>query len=87
MAHYRNHPGDMGRDMSENITRTSRPVYLEDVVATGNRAQRRWAARKLAATNPHKAAANKTPAETPNADSLSAPTATALPSNSHTKEN
>lgn len=45
---YRNHPGGMN-GMSENITATSRPVALEDVIATGNRAQRRFAKTKLAA--------------------------------------
>lgn len=45
---YRNHPGGMN-GMSENITATTRPIALEDVVATGNRAQRRFAKKKLAA--------------------------------------
>ncbi|OGS97988.1 MAG: hypothetical protein A3F73_01250 [Gallionellales bacterium RIFCSPLOWO2_12_FULL_59_22] len=46
MSYYRNHPGGMGR-MSENITATSRPVVIEGVLVTGNRAQKRWAKRKL----------------------------------------
>lgn len=46
MRGYRNHPGGMG-GMSENITRTSAPVALEDVVTSGNRAQRRWAQKRL----------------------------------------
>lgn len=45
---YRNHPGGMNR-MSENITATSRPIALEDVIAIGNRAQRRFAKKKLVA--------------------------------------
>lgn len=46
MSNYRNHPGGMG-GMSENITASARPVALEDILATGNRAQQRWAAKKL----------------------------------------
>jgi hypothetical protein len=46
MGHYRNHPGGMA-GMSEDITRTTRHVAFEDILATGNRAQRRWAKRKL----------------------------------------
>lgn len=46
MGFYRNHPGGMG-SLSENVTRTSAPVALEDIAATGNRAQRRWAKKKL----------------------------------------
>lgn len=47
MIRYRNHPRGMA-GMSENTTRTSAPVALESIVATGNRSQRRWAKRKLA---------------------------------------
>ncbi|MCM2309219.1 MAG: hypothetical protein NDI91_17320 [Sulfuritalea sp.] len=43
---YRNHPGGMV-GMCEDITRNSRPVYLEDVLAIGNRSQRRWAKKRL----------------------------------------
>jgi len=46
MSHYRNHPGGMGA-MSENVTRSSAPVALETIIATGNRTQRRWAKKKL----------------------------------------
>lgn len=45
---YFNHPGGLN-GMSENITSTSRPVVLEDVINTGNRAQRRFAQKKLTA--------------------------------------
>lgn len=46
MGYYRNHPGGMA-GMSENTTRTSAPVALQDILATGNRTQRRWAKKKL----------------------------------------
>lgn len=48
MVAYRNHPGGMGQNMSQNIARSSAPVSLESVIAIGNRAQRRWAKKKLA---------------------------------------
>lgn len=46
MNFYRNHPGGMN-GMSENITASSCPVVIDDILATGNRAQKRWAKRKL----------------------------------------
>lgn len=55
---YRNHPGGMS-GMSENLTTSTRPVVLEDVVATGNRAQRRFALRKLAEIHRKESAARR----------------------------
>ncbi len=45
---YRATPRGMN-GMSENLNKTTRPVALEDVIANGNRAQRRFAKKKLAA--------------------------------------
>lgn len=47
MGHYRNHPGGMGH-LSENVSSGMAPVYLDELVDAGNRAQRRWAKKKIA---------------------------------------
>lgn len=47
MGYYRNHPGGMG-GMSENVSSDMKPVYLDDLAAAGNRAQRRFAKKKIA---------------------------------------
>lgn len=47
MGGYRNHHGDMGTN-SESTSGKMVPVCLEEVAASGSRAQRRWAKRKLA---------------------------------------
>lgn len=66
MGGYRNHPGGMG-PISENTRGTMVPVCLEEVAATGSRAQRRWAQKKLTKINREKArqqatsASNDTP--------------------------
>ncbi len=63
---YRNHPGGMV-GMCEDIRRSSRPVYLEDVLAMGNRSQRRWAKKKLAKIE-HSQAASSADVSTPQAN-------------------
>ncbi|TRZ56534.1 MAG: hypothetical protein D4S02_15400 [Rhodocyclaceae bacterium] len=48
MSLYRNHPGGLG-GISENLTANMSAVSQEDIIAAGNRSQRRWARKKLTA--------------------------------------
>lgn len=59
-AHYKNTPAGLG-SMSENLHRVMRPVALEDIAAVGNRAQRRWAEKKLKETERKTARREKAP--------------------------
>lgn len=48
MSHFRQTPKGMGRSLGENIRSSMVPVYLDDMAESGNRAQRRWAKKKIA---------------------------------------
>ena len=47
MGHFRQIPKGLGRNLGENTRRSMVPVHLDDMAESGNRAQRRWAKRKL----------------------------------------
>ncbi|CAG4883808.1 protein of unknown function [Georgfuchsia toluolica] len=59
MGHFRNTPRGMN-GMGDNIRANARPIALEDIIAIGNRAQRRWAAKKILRSTQHRAKANTT---------------------------
>lgn len=51
MCHFRQIPKGLGRNLGENIRRDMVPVYLDDMAELGNRAQRRWAKKKIGRAN------------------------------------
>jgi hypothetical protein len=51
MGHFRQTPKGIGRNLGENIRRDMVQVSLDDMADTGNRAQRRWAKKKIGRAN------------------------------------
>lgn len=51
MGHFRQTPKGVGRNVGENIRRDMVPVHLDDMAELGNRAQRRWAKKKIVRAN------------------------------------
>lgn len=51
MSHFRQLPKGIGRNLGENTRRNMTPVCLDDMAESGNRAQRRWARKKIVRAN------------------------------------
>lgn len=51
MGHFRQLPKGVGYNLGENTRRDMVPVYLDDLAELGNRAQRRWAKKKIGRAN------------------------------------